>query len=146
MTVGMARCRNRLALLWFSLSGLLFGLVLAACLGGYYGPDFAWVWAWLLPTIMPTLSLIVGVLVVEALRTPEPNRRVSRFLFRLAMGLSIAYLGLVLVTFLAQPYSSLDPPKLLEQSQLWLAPLQGLVTASLAAFFVKGDQSQGGHS
>lgn len=141
MTVGMDRCRTRLAILWFSLSALIFALVLLSCLGGYYGTDFAWVWGWLLPTLMPTLSLIIGVLVVEALRPPRLDRRIRPFLYRLAFGLSCAYLALVLLTFVAQPYTALPPHLLLEKSQLWLAPVQGLVTASLGAFFVKGEDS-----
>jgi hypothetical protein len=39
-----------------------------------------------------------------------------------------------------QPFSTLDPVALLKQSSLWLGPLQGLVSAALAAFFIKRDE------
>ena len=93
--------------------------------GRFDGTDFAWVWGWFLPTLMPTLSLIIGVLIADALRSPRRNRQVRPFLYRLALGLSCAYLGLVLLTFIAQPYTALPPHELLEKSQAVACPCPG---------------------
>lgn len=87
--------------------------------------------------ILPTLFLIIGVLVAGAVRPHETTRKVDRFLFRLSMGLSAAYLLVVLATILIQPISPLPPPELMRQSHLWLAPFQGLVTGCLGAFFIR---------
>ncbi|MDB4987843.1 MAG: hypothetical protein JWN04_3021, partial [Myxococcaceae bacterium] len=54
-------------------------------------------------------------------------------------GISLAYLGSILATLLMQPLASAPAGAIgfLKTSNLWLAPLQGLATAALGAFFVK---------
>ncbi|NUN14374.1 MAG: hypothetical protein HUU55_12155 [Myxococcales bacterium] len=139
LIVPMNVAKRRLATLWFVGSGLAFALVLVQSILGKYGEQTADAWSWLLPTIVPTLSLIVGVLVMDALKKGVKTRSISRFMVSLTMGLSIAYLSTVLLTLLLQPFAPIAPLALLKQSNLWLSPLQGLATAALGAFFVKGE-------
>ena len=48
----------------------------------------------------------------------------------------ILLLGLVVaLSILLHPVSSMTPLELMEASNMWLGPLQGLVTAALGAFF-----------
>ena len=107
--------------------------------GGKYGGRLDDAWGWLLPTIMPTLALIVGVLVVDLGTDAGADKMVDRYLFRLALGLSVVYLFLVTMTFLAQPLTGVPTLDLMQRSNLWLGPLQGLVAATLGAFFLKGE-------
>jgi hypothetical protein len=90
---------------------------------------------------MPMLSLIIGVLVMDALGMGVEIKTIDSFFFQLCFGLSSAYLLVIVLPVLLQPYISQSPIRLLEDSNLWLAPLQGLVMALMGAFFVKKEQA-----
>lgn len=138
MKVSLRKCRKQLATLWFAGAGVLFFVVLLQTILGRYDGRVNDAWCWLLPTIMPTLSLIIGVLVSEALGKQTGKKVGDRFVYRLSFALSLSYLIVVALTIFMQPFSSLQ---LLNQSHLWLGPFQGLVTASLGAFFVRAEES-----
>jgi hypothetical protein len=137
----MKKNKQRLATCWFTGAGLLFVLlVILSNINFYEGKDQE-VWGWFLPTIMPTLSLIIGVLVMDALgRSPKASHP-DPFLFKLSMGLSCTYLGVVFLTIALQKLSTLSAIEMMHKSHLWLGPLQGLVAASLSAFFVNNANS-----
>lgn len=130
------RAKNWLAVVWFVGAGLLFAVILLQSLFGYYGENTGEAWAWFLPAVVPTLTLIVGVLVSDALGKSERRANADRFIFRLSLGLSVAYLVTVGLTIFIAPFTELTPLKLMKASQLWLVPFQGLVSAALGAFFV----------
>ena len=94
-----------------------------------------------MPTIVPTLSLIIGVLVMQTRNPIREARKTDRFVFRLAFWLSGLYLLLVSLTIflgpIAESYGSATPLELMARSHLWLAPFQGIVAASLGAFFIR---------
>jgi hypothetical protein len=135
----MARCKRRLATVWFVLAGLIFLVLVLQSVMGHYGERATDAWGWFLPNVMPTLSLIVGVLVLDQLGGGVKARTADAFLYRLALWLSCAYLLLILLSILVQPFAPLPPLELMQQSNLWLGPLQGLVAGALGAFFVKAD-------
>jgi hypothetical protein len=133
-------CRQRLATVWFIGAGLIVALQVAQTIAGRFGDHVDQAWGWLLPNVMPTSTLIVAVLVQEALgENPRASQAVDVFLYRLTLGLCAAYLLLLLVTMLAQPLSSTPIISMMEKSNLWLGPVQGLATAALGAFFIKGE-------
>jgi hypothetical protein len=135
----MVRCKRRLATVWFVLGGVIFLLLVIQTVMGYYGQRATDAWGWFLPNVMPTLSLIVGVLVLDQMGGGVKTRTADAFLYRLALGLSCAYLLLILLSILIQPFAPLPPLELMQQSNLWLGPLQGLVAGALGAFFIKAD-------
>jgi hypothetical protein len=137
MNVTMAYCKRLLAIIWFCGAGLLFFLVLLQTVLGRYGGRASDVWGWLLPTVMPTLSLVIGVLAMDALGKGVKSMEAEPFLFKLTFGISLAYLVAVLLIILLQPLSPLSPFDLMNQANLWLGPFQGLVAAAMGAFFVK---------
>jgi hypothetical protein len=142
--VDIGPCQRRIATVWLLGSGLIYLLVLVQTLFGYYGDDAETAWSWILPITLPTLSLIIGVMVAGARKRQKGrNDQVSEFVYRLALGLSLFYLSVVLLTLLVQPIVEVEPPDLMKQSNLWLAPLQGLVTASLGAFYISKEQGTG---
>ena len=136
----MAKCKRQLAAIWLVGAGISFFLLFFQTIFGRFGDNASEAWSWLLPTIMPTLSLIVGVLVMDALGKGIGTKTVDRFIFRVALILSTIYLIVVAMTILLQPFASLSPLELMKQSNLWLGPFQGLVSASIGAFFVKKEQ------
>ena len=86
-------------------------------------------------------NIFVGALVMDALGKGIKRKTVGRFVFRLSFSLSALYLFAVALTILLQPFASLSPLELMKQSNLWLGPFQGLVSASIGAFFVKREQA-----
>jgi hypothetical protein len=143
MGIPMQQCKRRLATLWFICAGGLFLIVLFQTFFGHYGKSVNDAWGWLLPTVLPTLSLIVGVLVSDALGKGIRVETVDKFLFKLTFGLSATYLFAVFLTIAIQPVARTSPPELMKQSNLWLGPFQGLVSASLGAFFVRKGKESG---
>ncbi len=132
--IGVSICQQRLAIIWFAGTGLVLALLLAQTMLGKYGDQVEKAWSWFLPTVAPTLSLILGAIAYQA-RQGETTATVDRFFFRLSAALSIIYLLLVLASLLMQPLSDMTPLRLLDVSNLWLGPAQGLVGIALGAFF-----------
>jgi hypothetical protein len=134
-------CRKRLAVLWALVGAVLFIVVVIQSMLGRYGDRVEDAWKWFLPTIMPTLSLIVGVLVIDFKSSEKIVKVTDGFLFWVAFCLSAIYLAIVALTFFIQPFTSVPLLELMNRSNLWLGPLQGLTSASLGAFFVKAESA-----
>jgi hypothetical protein len=138
MKVSMTKSKKSLTMLWFLSAGILFLVFIFQTLLGRYGDKVNEAWGWLLPTIMPTLSLIIGVLVIDASGKGIKMKTADRFFYSLSFCLSALYLLSVALTIFIKPFvAGASPIDLMKQSNLWLGPFQGLVSASLGAFFVK---------
>ena len=144
MATALTHCKRWLAGIWFAGFGVIFFIVLIQSQLGHYRDAANQVWGWLLPTIMPTLSLIIGVLVLDASRHDKRRATTDRFLFLLTAWLSGAYLTAVLLVILLQPLTSAPPLQSMAQSNIWLGPFQGLVAAAMGAFFVRAAHEGGG--
>jgi membrane protease YdiL (CAAX protease family) len=140
MKVPMERCQRNLAILWFVGGGILLILLVIQTMGNHYLDKDNEAWGWLLPNLLPTLSLIIGVLMADTFGRGSKGKQVDTFVYRLALAVSVVYLLLVLLPILAQPVVSYAPLDLLKRSNLWLGPLQGLVSATIGAFFVKAEK------
>lgn len=134
MTVPMLAARKRLARLWFGMGAALLLLVIAASVHRDVDTVKS-LWSWFLPAVVPTLSLIIGVVVTEQLGRGIERRETDSFILGLATWLSLGYLALVASSLIFDLIDWLS----LESSQLFLAPLQGLVATALSAFFVQKD-------
>jgi hypothetical protein len=140
MNLPMSTCRKWLTLVWFAGAGLVFVIVLGQTLHDHYGDHVSKAWSWLLPVIMPTLSLMISVWTVGNLGNGAKVESADPFVFWLALVLSIAYLVAIALTILLQPFLASSPLgyiQLMNRSSFFIGPLQGLVTGSLGAFFVK---------
>lgn len=135
MKVLMMSAKKRLAILWFVAFTLIFILILLQTIRGVYQDHTSEAWSWFLPTIIPTLSLMIAVFVSDALGISKDAHYVDRFFYRLTFFLSFFYLLIVGATIIAQVFSEKWPWELLQQSNLWLGPLQGLVIGALVVFF-----------
>ena len=135
MRVSIVECKKRLGALWFVGSGLIFFLIFFQAIFERYGDASSEAWGWFVPNIVPTLSLMLGVLIMDARQQKPNNQTVDKFIFRLSFLMSIMYLSTITLTILIQPFSELPPLKVLEESNLWLRPFQGLISACIGAFF-----------
>jgi hypothetical protein len=141
----LEKARWRLAVIWFPCGGLIFLILIAQSIGGAYGDQVQRAWGWALPNFLPTLALMVSVFAADALKPSTGTAIYVRKNFcSLALSLSIFYVLVILISLVGQLFAGQvsDAPdlttarlKLLEMSNMWLAPLQGLVVASLGVLF-----------
>lgn len=139
MKLLMTKCKLRLLVLWFSISGFLVSILFLQTILGRYGDRYNEAWGWLMPNIMPMLFLILSVFVMEWSGKSIEEKYVDSLVYKLVFILSTVYLIAVSVTILLQPYLTLSPLDFMKKSNLWLGPFQGLVSASLGIFFIKKD-------
>ena len=143
ITLEMARWR--LASVWFPAVALIFLILIGQSQFGAYGEHMQRAWGWALPNFMPTTALIISVFAADAFSPYSKTETLVRKSFaRLALGISIFYVAVMLFSLLIQPFindptNAEDPVlaklKLLEASNLWLAPLQSLVVAAMGVLF-----------
>jgi len=137
-TLEMKHAKRGLATLWFIASGALLLLMIVESNFDHFEGAETEAFGWFFPTVLPTLSLIVGVLVADALGRDSGLKRVDRYMFRLAIGISAAYLFSVGISLFMSPFVPKRPAiELLRRSNLWLGPMKGVVSAILALFFLK---------
>lgn len=149
--ISMSASRKALGTIWlvgFFIPCLL--LIVMTNNGSLHDTTAAW--GWYLPSMLPTVSLIVAVFVSDALNPGARERRasrvgrVSRFFFLVACLFSVVYTGLVMMVALEMPRTT-SPAKLtdlLKNSNIYLGPIQGLVTAVLGVFFVNRGRGREG--
>jgi len=137
MEIEMTRCKKGLGKLWLCGAGTIFIILLVQTILGHYGDQTNKAWHWFLPTVMPTLSLIVCIWIMDAKGKTVKQKPVNKFIYKGTLGLSAFYLFIVLSSIIAQPFILLSPVEWLNQSDLWLGPLQGLVAGAMGIFFVK---------
>ncbi len=132
--IELERARNAVAKIWFWGAGLLGLLViLQSIIGRFEGftQDFL---AWFTPTLAPALGLIIGIIISTA-QDDDTGRTVKQFFYRAALGLSVVYLGTLLLTLLLEPVAWIHDMKFYNLSNYWLGPIQGFVVAALGALF-----------
>ena len=99
-------------------------------------------WSWFLPNVFPTLSLMIGVAVSEFGSEIASEKHIDPFLYRLALWLSVAYFLVLMAELFLQPFFCVDqlPIDFLKKSNLWLGPMQSIVTGALGFFFAKTER------
>jgi hypothetical protein len=128
----LVTARRASLLIWIIGSAVPSAILFLQTVADRYGGRSEEAWSWLVPSVVPTLGLMIGVAM-----KPSRQRAVDPFAVRLAAGLSITYLLLILATLAVQPFSALLPLQLLQMSHLWLAPVQGLVAGSIGFLFAR---------
>jgi hypothetical protein len=80
--------------------------------------------------------MIVTVLSYTALDPERSKFEVRADFYKIAVCLSVAYLFLVALTVLIQPFTPYEPLQLMRMANLWLGPTQGLTASALGVLFV----------
>ena len=132
--INLDEARRKLAKIWFWGAGICAALViLQLILGRFEGFTSEFV-AWFTPTIVPTLGLIIGIIGTTALED-DTGRTVNGFFFRTAVGFSVVYFIVLLLTMLLEPIAGSHDMKYFNLANYWLSPIQGLVVAAVGALF-----------
>jgi uncharacterized membrane protein len=128
--------RVQLARIWFIGAGLAFAVLsLQSILGRKYTGHLQEVWSWFVPTVAPSLGLMLGVIGADAMRDSDDKRNVKQTFYRLARGVSIAYLVTLSATILLEPLSTTPSLELFVMSNYWLAPVQALAVGAIGVLF-----------
>ena len=141
--VSLKLVRLKLAKIWFPSCGFICAILIIQSLFGTYGVDVQRVWGWALPNFLPTLGLMVSVFAAGALQNIEADKIfVKKNFSGLAIGLSIFYLMLLVISIVSTPLVNfviagpfVEATKIMETSNLWLGPIQGLVAVVLGVLF-----------
>ncbi len=144
--VSLSNGKKRLAILWMSFVAFIFIIVLVQSFTDNFGSKLNEAWGWFFQNTLPSLSLIISVFVIDSQSSNSEDRQVDIFYFRLCKYISLAYLFTILITLLAEPVATSLSEKttiqFLDNSSLWLAPFQGIVTSSLGIFFIKKEEKE----
>ena len=134
-TIPLEEVRWKLARLWLILGGFFVLLLVAQSVMGKYQGKVQNVWSWALPALIPTLSLIVTVLGASAFEFHEDVILLKKTFYRVVVWLSIAYLSFLIATLLVEPFTPYESIELLNLSNFWLAPFQGIVASAIGVLF-----------
>jgi hypothetical protein len=134
-TATLQRIRVRLSRLWLIMSGCIAAILIGQSIAGRFGDELSDIWGWALPNLVPTVALMLGIMGAEAVRPSADPVPVSASFSAWAFWLSAFYLANILVLILAEPLTPFEPLELLKMSNLWLGPVQGLVTSVLGFLF-----------
>lgn len=132
--------KKSLAVVWFIGASLPFGIFLIQSLGGKWDDQVIEAWQWLLPNVLPTLALMMSVLVADSGKARAERPISDHLLYRITLILSFTYFLVLWAGILTMPLRGTTPEEFLahlQQSNLWLGPMQGLLAGGLGAFFVK---------
>jgi len=139
--MSVSEAQQTIAKVWFFGSGVAIIALITQSLFGYWGDKVSDAWSWFLPTILPTLTLIVSSVVADARKQRRSEMQIEQFPYMIALWLSVFYFICVFISVLAGNFTKYAPLELMKISGLWLGPLQGLLSALIALFFVKQSSS-----
>lgn len=131
--------RRTLAKLWIVGIGLLFLLMLAQTVLGFYGDNYRQVLTWITSCMVPVFALVIGVFNYDRKGKAGRHQRVDVGLFKLCRFLSVLYVSALIITILIGAYGSPSSLSVLASSQPLLVLFQGYVCRSLGAFYVSNN-------
>jgi hypothetical protein len=140
--VTMSYCKKRLAILWFASFIVLFLIILSQTILGKYDDKFEDAWNWLTQNTLPTLSLIVSTFVVDVFENQKNEKKVDAFYYKFCFWGCLLYLSVMLLTIFGQNFAYINIKQMtsldfLKKSNLWLSPLQALISVLLGIFFIR---------
>lgn len=134
--ISFSQAKKKMAVVWLLFSAAIFTLFIILTITKF-GEESQVAWNWLLPSILPTLSLIIGILVTDAKTNTPEEHKVNKFYYYLALGFSIFYLSLLFCLILFHGKFPIGIDEMFRRSNLFLAPIQGLVSAVIGIFYYK---------
>ena len=135
---------RRLSTVWFIWAACIGIFVFIQTVFGHFEGRVPDTWKWLTGNLTPTLAALLGAAVAEA---QQPQQAAAArgagaaLLRRLTFGGSIFYLALLSLTILVEPIAQGAWQKPTETfysiAELWLLPVQTLVTGGVGACLVR---------
>jgi hypothetical protein len=140
MKMNFSKAKRKIATFWFIFSSVLFLMIFFQSLAGKFESKNQEAWGWFLSAIMPNLTLMISVFIFDIRATEPDTSEIDIFYYRLTIGLSCFYLGIILLLILLQPLTNKSIIQLMNESSIFLGPFQGLVSGSIGLFFVNKEK------
>ena len=136
--IDTTKALRKLALLWYAWSSFLLVILALQSVFGRYGEGVEQAWAWISVSLIPTISVVMASQTAEGISDRISVSSLS--LWRLCFYLSLAYLSLVTGVVIFEPFFTVEPLKLLNASNLLLAPMQGVLLALMIYFLLSREE------
>ena len=137
--IELYKCKRMLAVLWTVGILGLYLIILIQTLLGKHQEHVNDVWGWLLQCTIPLFSLIIGAFSFSTFNPDTNTSKIDKFSFRLSYIMSVFYLLVILAIIISQPLSGKPLWELGSDSNIFIAPLQGIVSGAIGLFFSKGN-------
>jgi multisubunit Na+/H+ antiporter MnhB subunit len=132
--------RRKLAYLWLIFGGLLFAIFMGQVLLGKFEDKVLDAWLWVSSNLLPTLSLVSAGYILDQKKIIKGQ--IERSYYRFSLIISFFYLSSLLFIVLSSPFSAQSILKYYNDSNVFLIPLQGIVSAVIGVFFIKDNGGQ----
>ena len=133
------RIVRRRLLLWWLIGGIVpFAIIFFSTLPGVgsFGSSAETIWKWFATNFGTTLGTMLATVAADSFGSPS-KKTVTRFFYRLMIGLSIFFLLMLCAPFFLRPMLQFSLIDLLNNSKWWLGAVQSVVNIGLGAIFPK---------
>lgn len=147
-TISFQQARKNILMVWLLMSAAIFIIFLIQTLLNRYTSHVKEVWQWVFQYMLPAITLMLGVLIAQ-MRATASAAKADIFYYRLALGISWFFLGLLFLSSMIVPLIHTqqnqqlaigDQKNILEAFKTYdniLLPIQGVVMLCLGLFFTK---------
>lgn len=118
----------------FSLIALL---IIVQSTAGKYENKMSEAWGWFISLVLPNLSLMLTILFAQPKNEQSAKITVPVFYYRIAVAFSLGYLSIILIVILGAPLTTKSTIELMNDSKIFLATFQTLLSIILGLFFIK---------
>ena len=151
--MGIESYRKWLIGIWVAGFIIPFFLVLIQFGSGKYGEKSTETLGWLTSLTLPTILLMIGVMVANPVTVsrkrqtgdvdaPDADQADTvaasandKFIFWLAVGVSLVYLLIVNFVFFLEPFAQSKPQELMRDSKIFLAVFDSIISLLIGYFF-----------
>lgn len=135
MLILLADTRKKLLWLWLGFTAALVLLVFVQTLTGKLEDIELQTWGWVFASVLPALALLLAAILLNK----NPSKVLMLPTFRAVYVSALAYLLLVLLTYLALPLATVNwsIEEYLSQSYTWLLPFQVVLLLAFAWMYFR---------
>ncbi|MDB5116441.1 MAG: hypothetical protein JWQ79_1933 [Mucilaginibacter sp.] len=138
MVINAKEARKKLTYLWFIICGLLLLIFIIQHLNGKFENYTAEAWMWISPNIFPFIGLVSGGYIID--KNEKAEKYVDRFYYKLSFFSSLFYFTIILLVIVTYPLSEKPILEHYKDSNLFLIPIQSIITGIIGIFFIKGNE------
>jgi cytochrome bd-type quinol oxidase subunit 2 len=136
MLIEAKKARKRLTFLWFSGFGILLMIFVIQHLNGKFEDRSSEAWKWFFSYTLTFISLVSGTFFMDMRKSK--SEKVDKTYFNLSFFASFFYLIILFLIFLMYPFSGTSILDFYANCDIFLLPLQGIVSGIIGIFFIKG--------
>jgi cytochrome bd-type quinol oxidase subunit 2 len=128
--------RKNITFLWFILGGFIVAVFIFQQLNGKFEEKSQEAWLWISANLLPFFALVLGGYLLDVKK--RTTQRVDKSYYKMSFGFSLFYLLTMVLVVFSYPFSDKSILEYYRDSNIYLIPLQSIVTACIGVFFIKG--------